>query len=387
MADGSIVFVHGTGVRLKDYRESFRTAAESASKAGIRSAFIRCAWGDPLGIEWEGKCVPGPRSEKELQAESEDLAQWSALFADPLYELDKLTIRDTSDAARPAPRPGRKPEWLVFWERFVAYTPTPEFDLLLERGGLRSLWPGARDKVLTSEVAELAFERSAHELPEASGALARALVAQLYVDALDQDLAGPSRALRNSLVSRLLDDWDQKVFARSPFFVRLFKRAATSFVRRNRNDISADVALPLGDVLLYQTHGEKIRGYLRAKIANAPEPVTLVAHSLGGIACFDLLAMPNPPQVSRLVTVGSQVPLLYEMGALSSLQPSESPPDRFPPWLNIYDRDDFLSYIAEPLFAKAKDVEVESGQPFPASHSAYFGNEAVWEAILKFPAV
>jgi hypothetical protein len=97
-----------------------------------------------------------------------------------------------------------------------------------------------------------------------------------------------------------------------------------------------------------------------------------------------LLALPNPPAVSRLVTAGSQSPLLYEIGALFSMKPPKPLPPDFPPWLNLYDRNDFLSYVAHRLWPAVKDVEIESGQPFPDSHSAYFGNDAAWLAIRNF---
>ena len=66
----------------------------------------------------------------------------------------------------------------------------------------------------------------------------------------------------------------------------------TRVLRRHRNSFSDGAALLIGDVLLYQTHGERrfvnlsaIRSLMRR------DRVTLLAHSLGGIACFDLLAL------------------------------------------------------------------------------------------------
>jgi hypothetical protein len=94
--------------------------------------------------------------------------------------------------------------------------------------------------------------------------------------------------------------------------------------------------------------------------------------------------MPGAPRVERLVTVGSQSPLLYEIGALASLKPGQPLPQDFPPWLNIFDRNDMLSYVASRLFPLAKDFEVESGQPFPDAHSAYFANEQAWAEIGRF---
>jgi hypothetical protein len=386
MSVGTILLVHGTGVRLQGFRSSFEAAKKRAQSLGIEAEFVGCAWGDPLGVEFEGLSLPDPPSEQQLREDSEDYARWSWLFDDPLFELDKLTIRDTGGAARQKGPPGRKPEWLTLWERIRAYHPSPELDLVLKRGGLQDLWPAAWATVAGSEVTRLAYERSAHELPVASRAMARAIVAELHVLAADSGLPGPSRTLRDRLVGRLLDDWGQVVYAPTDFFANLFKRAATRSLRRHRNGLSAAIMLPIGDVLLYQTRGSAVRDFIRSKIVAAKPPITIVGHSLGGVACFDLLALPGPPEVARLVTVGSQPSLLYEIGALASIKPPMGLPKGFPPWLNIYDRNDLLSYIAARLFPSAEDHEVTSGQPFPESHSAYLSDEAVWNAIRGFVA-
>ena len=88
-----------------------------------------------------------------------------------------------------------------------------------------------------------------------------------------------------------------------------------------------------------------------------------------------------------LVTVGSQAPYLYEIGALSSRLPHEGLVAGFPPWLNVYDPDDLLSFMAAPMFpapARVTDVQVKSGQPFPISHGAYWTQPAVWQAYKEF---
>ena len=120
----------------------------------------------------------------------------------------------------------------------------------------------------------------------------------------------------------------------------------------------------------------------------------LLAHSLGGIACVDALIEAAHPAVTALITVGSQAPLLHELDALGSLPlPRDAAgrptgkagtlPAHFPRWLNIYDRQDFLSYCAEPVFgaSRVRDLMVDNQQPFPASHSAYWSNAAVWTPI------
>jgi pimeloyl-ACP methyl ester carboxylesterase len=383
---GTVVFVHGTGIRLPSYTSSFEAARKRAAENGIEANFAECAWGDPFGIQFEGYSLPGPPPEEKLREEAEDFARWAWLFDDPLFELDKLTIRDAAGAALMMGPPGSKPKWLLLWEEISAYEPSLATIQILKRGELQEFWEPAWALVVGSDVTCLAFERSAHELPQASGALARAVVASLHVHATAAGRPGPNRHLRNSLVQHLLHDWDQIVLAPSDFLARLFRRAATSTLRRHRDNFSAVALLPIGDILLYQSRGADVRNFIRETIEAAEPPVTVVAHSLGGIACFDLLALPNPPKVARLVTVGSQPPLLYEIGALASINMPTPLPLGFPTWLNIFDRNDFLSYLAAGLLnpardLKVKDLEVKSGQPFPDAHSAYFTNDVVWEAI------
>ena len=147
-----------------------------------------------------------------------------------------------------------------------------------------------------------------------------------------------------------------------------------------------------GDIMRYQARGSGIRCYIRRVVADAvagdsDRSVTLLAHSLGGIACVDALIEEPIPCVDRLVTVGSQAPFFYEIDALASLSYGEPLPDHFPAWLNIYDDRDFLSYIGEGLFpGRVMDQRVDNGQPFPQAHSAYWRNDAVWQHIGGFLA-
>jgi hypothetical protein len=381
---GTIVFVHGTGVRLPSYQAGFGLAEKAAKSAGIAQEFVPCAWGDPIGVEFQGKSLPDPPPPEELAKEEQEFAQWSWLFDDPLFELYQLTIRDPK-AVRPVPMPGVKPEWEALWDTIAAYQPSTEFRLLLERGGLAGFWPDAWSRIVQlSPIPRRAFEASAHELAEASRALARALVAELHVLAVEAGVSGPSRSLRNGLRDRLLVDWNQKVYGLGAFFVRMLERAATRVLRSHRHSFSDASALPIGDILLYQSHGDRVRRFIREKIESARLPVTVVAHSLGGIACVDLLALPDPPKVERLVTAGSQSPFLCEIGALLSLGPHDPLPPHFPSWLNFYDRNDFLSYVARRMWPAVEDEEIDSGQPFPDSHGAYFGNGEFWDRVKKF---
>jgi pimeloyl-ACP methyl ester carboxylesterase len=167
------------------------------------------------------------------------------------------------------------------------------------------------------------------------------------------------------------------------FFFDLIKRAATRFIDARRELVYQTAARAIGDILLYQMGGERIRSFIHHTILQAEPPVTVVAHSLGGVACVDLLAR-EQVHVDHLVTLGSQSSFLYELDIMSALRFGEALPDHFPPWLNVFDRNDFLSFIAEPVFRRVRDKEVRSGRPFPDSHSAYFTSEEVWRAVRQF---
>ncbi|HSN86938.1 MAG TPA: hypothetical protein VL025_09280, partial [Thermoanaerobaculia bacterium] len=55
-------------------------------------------------------------------------------------------------------------------------------------------------------------------------------------------------------------------------------------------------------------------------------------------------------------------------------------------WLNIYNRQDFLSFRATGILAGMagiRDEEVDPGVPFPESHSAYWYHPPVYDLIRE----
>lgn len=387
MQDGSIVLVHGTGVRMSGYKESLALAERTAQRAGIETKFVSCAWGNALGIDFQGLSLPPDADTEKLDQKGmrEDFARWSWLIADPMCEMEKLTIRDPA-GAEPLPPPGVDPAWLVEWNRIAGYQPSEGMLILLERAGLDiHAWRNAWHSVTAADLlAQTAFEHSAHELAEAAQALSRAVVAQMLRGLQDIGEPTPSRGLRDRMVTQLNTDWKVVVLAPTDFFIRGLKRLATGLLKRYRASLTDSIVPFIGDILLYQSRGGKIREFISDTVLNAPKPVTVVAHSLGGIACVDLFAMPGALKIERLVTFGSQSPLFHEIGALDSLELNQPLPSTFPRWLNIYDRNDMLSYVAGRLFKGVEEFESESGKPFPDSHSDYFGNDAVWAEIKRF---
>ncbi|MGI3202141.1 hypothetical protein ACRJ4W_34710 [Streptomyces sp. GLT-R25] len=159
--------------------------------------------------------------------------------------------------------------------------------------------------------------------------------------------------------------------------------ASRAAVRR-RSAITRATHPAAGDILRYLARGDSHRAHLADLVRAQLSPVVLLCHSLGGIIAVDTLVTRSLPQVTLLVTAGSQAPFLYETGALPSLRHPQPLPPSFPAWLNIYDPRDLLAFAAQPLFrTHATDVPLLSGQPFPHSHSAYWTNPALYEAVAR----
>ncbi|MBP3035718.1 hypothetical protein J2M53_05535 [Arthrobacter sp. zg-ZUI100] len=143
-------------------------------------------------------------------------------------------------------------------------------------------------------------------------------------------------------------------------------------------------------IIYYLSRGAEARSVIANALRMAPQdaPVILFGHSLGGVAAVDLLSGPewdaDGMRVDLLVTAGSQSPWLYLMGGLAHLGPGK--PGNVPvPWLNFWDERDLLSFCAEDVFSApgtlVRDVETASGDPFPASHSAYFTDSALYRVM------
>ncbi|MFG1802922.1 hypothetical protein ACGFI4_22540 [Micromonospora carbonacea] len=153
------------------------------------------------------------------------------------------------------------------------------------------------------------------------------------------------------------------------------------------------VALTLGDVLVYQRHGERIRARIREQItavagerAGREEPVHLIGHSLGAVVALDLATGEDPVRTAGLVTFGCQWPLFHlfdPRGGQLAPYDGSGPvllPDSVGRWANLWHPLDPLGFVASRLFRWAdgstpRDVRVEhllSDQLY--THSAYWTN-------------
>lgn len=401
----TVLFVHGTGVRKKGYKETMDNIIGklrlNVEVEGLRvNLQVKgCLWGDPHGSKLSRKSVPqyqerggsGPLSEKER-----NIALWDHLYSDPLYEVRLLSVTEP-DVKRenPAARtPGEElhgylVDMLKAPDREEYKQELKKFHARLLEAGIDTVFQQAQKNILESPT-YLEMRRKVQKAMGAfQDALARALVAEAIIFS-DHAAVQNDALLRDEVVNCVRSRLGpyQRAVVRP-----IVERLLTSRIQRSRGGFM-DIASPLaGDILLYQCDGKPFRETLRRRIdeeAQLSPPVILVGHSLGGVICVDLLVKEDlQNSVCQLITVGSQAPYFYEIGALQSLpmmKDGKLPtlPPHFPPWDNIFDPRDFLSFAGKDVFpGKIQDHPVDNGEPFPESHSAYWTNSTIYQVIQE----
>ncbi|MFC8868911.1 hypothetical protein ACFUAC_14790 [Streptomyces sp. NPDC057148] len=381
----AVVFIHGTGVREPGFSALAGrfSAGVTALRDGLR--VVPYYWGGEHGaaLAAGGASLPPSsgtgRGPLAADAPGDDgTAGWAALYADPYAELALAAAGSPPAAELP---PGSLPPDQHLRARLAA--------LAAEGDG-----PAAE---LGSGLARAAAGLAAHPLLAAAAAAldpddlaevaARCLTAQVVAGLLDSDAPlVPGGATRDAVAGRVAAALGAPARGAErgvrSLALRVAGSAASRAVVRRRRALTEAAHPAAGDVLRYLSRGEAVRAGLRTLIAGLEPPVAIVAHSLGGIIALDTLVLTPLPQVRLLVTAGSQAPFLYESGSLPSLEHPAPLPAHVPDWLNLYDPRDLLSYLGAGLFpGRVTDVAVDSRQPFPAAHSAYWTDPAVYRAI------
>ncbi|WP_199514263.1 alpha/beta fold hydrolase [Nucisporomicrobium flavum] len=387
-----VLHVHGTGVREPDYSTGFDSFRVKLQAIRPELRVEPCYWGGEHGarLRAEGVSIPAGQGAREPEEPTDrDVALWSLLAADPLFELSTLAAAEAA-AAR-----GGAGEFDPMAVRGAAklIEQAPGLAAELEAGiaelGLADVFPGAVRAVLASaEISSLAH--SEVRPADLRRPFARAVVAQSLLLAAEAGRPPIDGTHRDALVAEIvaaLGGTDRGFGADAgKLGLRLALRmGAGKPVERRRAAITRSTSAVAGDVLLYLARGGAIRDHLRSRIEELGDDVVVVAHSLGGVAAVDLLATTPLPAVTGLVTVGSQAPLLYELGALPGLDFGTPLPVGFPRWLNIFDRRDLLGFTSGGLFpGRVTDAEVDNRWPFPYAHTTYFGNDALYEELDSF---
>jgi len=389
-----LLFVHGTGVRATSYAATSGVIARKLQLHGLNEIRLeRCLWGEEFGakLSREGKSIPTYGETRSLEELVEDTspALWTLLLQDPTFELSALVEARPTQAASASAAD-------ALLGNFDSLSSSEDFRLALLDMGLDHLVEQRRvNQAVRSALSDIARSESFQEcaLPPVAGqarhrdALARAVVAGIQKLSLDNNLPLLDAPNRNELVMRigyLLAD--NAVDIKAASFAPL-KGLATYWAtwqgRRKRTSLT-DASFPAaGDILRYQLHGKVLRDYICKCIRSfKDDDVYVLAHSLGGVASFETLIDNELPNVRALITFGSQAPFFYEIGALATLPLDKPFPTNFPAWSNFYDLNDPLSYVGKPIFGDlVSDYPIESGESFPASHSAYLHNTLFWQQL------
>ncbi|MFD7258912.1 hypothetical protein [Streptomyces sp. NPDC059874] len=399
------LFVHGTGVRRERHDSLFALVRERLVGRFPGADVDSCYWGDRFGASLGagGRSVPGLRPRPDAAADPVDAetAAWALLIADPLCEVRVLAEAGWDAGSGDDDgfgMPGVQSEGARVLALLAGMSGErddgDELGGLLAGTGLRAHHAAALDSVARSDEAARAGARAADvaQARELATALARAVTAAALASAgAEADCTGAERdRLVELLTARLGGDARVPGARAAAVLGRLAMRVTTQpLLNAWRGSLTVGATPALGDILRYQARGHDLRAFLHARITDRPGPTVLIGHSLGGIALVDLLALAAArgepvPGAELLVTVGSQAPFLYELGALTALEPGAKLPHGFPRWLNVYDRQDVLAYLAGPVFPgdpRISDHEVGSRQPFPACHSAYWKQNTLYERI------
>ena len=386
----SVLFVHGTGGRTPYLAEPFRRIKRALIERRPDLRVERCLWGDHTGarLNANGNSIPTYRSPTD-ESESIDagVALWGELYQDPYYELRLLTLcppKKRGIELGPAP-PGE-----LLRQRVDDFAASAELSALLESAGIAAVFQRAIATVADAQPFLDAMAVAGEPISPFVLATARAAVAtamSIVDEGTESVRIATDGELRDEVVRTLdreLGDNEHVIFRLLASPLRgVTSSLVASYTRRQVTAITDATSPHVADIIRYQARGQPMRDFIRSRVRELEPPVVLLAHSLGGIMCVDLLVHEAIPEVQMLVTVGSQAPFFYEVDALSSLQFGEPLPSHFPRWLNIYDLRDMLSYEGKRIFpGRVEDVEVSSSQPFPRSHLAYWDNPATWDAVV-----
>jgi hypothetical protein len=124
---------------------------------------------------------------------------------------------------------------------------------------------------------------------------------------------------------------------------------------------------------------------------DADQKVIVVAHSMGGNIVYDVLTHFRPDlRVDVLITVGSQVAFFEELKLFAESDkdvPRNPATDRVPKpsgvgrWINVFDRNDVLGYVAEGVFADVEDYEYSTGEGIFLAHMTYFSRPSFHDRL------
>ncbi|OLD95260.1 MAG: hypothetical protein AUI36_46240 [Cyanobacteria bacterium 13_1_40CM_2_61_4] len=385
----TVLFVHGTGTRKSRHLQIFTQIKESLKTVRSDVKVESCLWGEEYGaiLRKNGASIPRYDTTRGPIYTEDEIALWGKLYEDPFYVLRGFAIGSTERAASV----GRSHESIGLDRRVQMLMISPQLGATLTEAGIDANdFLSAKDIIVSSEagIYDDAMLAASSSMDSLLMEIARAIVVQVMLEYRKRGKSASILAdatVRDRVVLATILALGGKHPFRDALLKPLFKGIGSVWIEPQRGAITDGTYPFAGDILIYQSRGKQIRQFILSAIQKVQPPVVLLAHSLGGVACVDLLIEQQlNEQVPLLITVGSQAPFFYEIDALQSLEYPQPLPIYFPNWLNIYDQRDLLAFVGGSLFgAKVKDVPVDNRQPFPYTHSAYWSNEDAWKAIAE----
>jgi hypothetical protein len=391
------LFIHGVTVRRDRFEVLLETVREQLTAMRHGMSVDGIYWGDHASsLAFGGASIPGfiEAGSRGVSGDVDTVELISVLVEDPLFELERLA-EDGRGRSRAAPSLIARASAKAEARNAVLNAARPQVIKRITQAQTAFLPPSdalstPAVKKLVARTFDVAMDTDdSLSVEQLIGPLTRALTIQLATHALDElTLDSPFEWIpAEHAVQAILEEQFQGERG-------VLSRGAASFatlaLRKGlRRRLMRAQSLFMGDVLTYLSHRDAIQAHVEAEVDRACEAcgedeLWLVGHSLGGIIAFEY-CQAGHRDVAKLATVGSQVGLLAELGVLRldgvGVSKKHAPPQRTAVWRNVYDPDDMLSFLAAPIFSGVQDIAVDTGAPFPLSHSEYWNCQAAYAAV------
>lgn len=396
------IFIHGVSVRENSFSELSQRVhlALREHRSEAEMPYRHHFWGgDAAVLRWNGASIPGftGQAEEEVATEARvSLPDLRLLLSvDPLAEL--RAYEQAIDPSR-----GFNPAVQQLADRNARLRLSEqELTDVLSAGLSRMQLDASFLRITVRQTLEAATRTEARlDLPQLNPLIGRSLAAAFHRHSLlpDQALGSPAAAERWDQLLEITHGSVDQVLGGQRAVGDLLRNSALSLatfaLRRGlRGQLMPAITRFLGDVFVYLDNRERYLDSLYAAVIKSRNqsqtPLWLIGHSLGGIMAFDLCSRYSGLDVERLATVGSQVGLFAEVDLLHArhgAQPlkhgKRQAPNNVERWVSLYDDNDMLSFKAAPIFQKVEEHSVDTGEPFPDSHGAYWRNKQVYEYIF-----
>lgn len=385
-----LIFIHGTGVRKESFENSLSLITSRVE--GIRNyEIVPCFWGDKLGatLGAEGYSVPGSDSTTSSSTPVRDdisIQSWAVLDVDPWSHI-RAALAMSDGIERDSMEPVKLTS--SFEEALAAATITQNsFTQELGETPLAAVAERALDSMISHPLFEEYTASSSidagNKIVALSGTyLSIALAEWETLHSLPLGMTGDHRQRLEAL---LIEELGGEVRSLGNGIVKVTSRLLWPLlapsIEKHRHGLTQYGAPLAGDVLKYFARPGSFRQLLTDIIDESEDETVILAHSLGAIIAFDTLFLSPRPHVRHLITVGTQVGLLFELDALPSLGRGGSLPAEFPRWDNIFDPRDFLAYRSSAFFeGQTEDHAVDNRAPFPRCHESYFDNQQLYTVL------